>query len=460
LQRAGFGLRVRVDRGRYVQTLKSRTAREGGIKRTEWETEVDGERPDPVALAETPAVAVVGRSVLSPVFVTDVERTTRLWIDGANVVEVSLDRGEIIATDRRQQLRELELELKAGTPEALFGLAETLVGSFPARLSLSSKSERGYQLAAGEQPLPLRAVQGATRATSSTADCFHAIAWSCLNQVMTNAELLVAKRDSEALHQMRVGLRRLRAALATFSEMLVGHDFSEIRSETKWLASQLDRARDLDVFIRDTFRPAFEEDKNRSAYAEFGAELLKAQAAAYERAIAAIESQRYAQFLVKAATWLEVGDWSVTTDPVVSNLRRQPPVDTAARQLRVLRRKIVKGGRKLSQLDPKARHKLRIKAKKLRYAVEFFADTFNERRREFRHFKSAVGRLQEELGDLQYSVVAQELAGDLVQGKSPQLGLAAGLMVGARQKKIDHKAAIKAMKQFRKTATFWRAKVE
>lgn len=47
---------------------------------------------------------------------TDIERTTWLWIDEANLVEVSIDKGEITAGGRRAAVRELELELKAGDP--------------------------------------------------------------------------------------------------------------------------------------------------------------------------------------------------------------------------------------------------------------------------------------------------------------------------------------------------------
>jgi CHAD domain-containing protein len=43
-------------------------------------------------------------------------------------------------------------------------------------------------------------------------------------------------------------------------------------------------------------------------------------------------------------------------------------------------RKVHKKGKALAQLDATSRHKLRIQAKKLRYAAEFFASLFSTKR--------------------------------------------------------------------------------
>jgi hypothetical protein len=74
--------------------------------------------------------------------------------------------------------------------------------------------------------------------------------------------------------------------------------------------------------------------------------------------------------------WLEIGTWT-QTDELVWRWRREGRVDEFAEgQLGRMRRKIRKRGQRLSHLEAQRRHRLRIKAKKLRYAAEFLAETF------------------------------------------------------------------------------------
>ena len=58
-------------------------------------------------------------------------------------------------------------------------------------------------------------------------------------------------RDETALHQMRVALRRLRAAISLFS-VVVGDDrASGIKAELRWIAQELGPARDLDTLLSE-----------------------------------------------------------------------------------------------------------------------------------------------------------------------------------------------------------------
>ena len=61
----------------------------------------------------------------------------------------------------------------------------------------------------------------------------------------------VASSDPEGVHQMRVGLRRFRAALSLFGEFIGQPDAKHIKSELKWLTEQLGAARDLDVLLKE-----------------------------------------------------------------------------------------------------------------------------------------------------------------------------------------------------------------
>ena len=74
----------------------------------------------------------------------------------------------------------------------------------------------------------------------------------------------------------------------------------------------------------------------------------------------------------------------------------------------------------LDKLEPRRRHRLRIRTKKLRYAAEFFAGVFptkkSTRRRE--NFVGSLEKLQGALGDLNDIAVHEELSERLADGKS------------------------------------------
>jgi triphosphatase len=65
----------------------------------------------------------------------------------------------------------------------------------------------------------------------------------------------VRRSDSEGVHRMRVGLRRLRAAMSLFSKLLGDQETERVKSELKWLTGELALARDLDVYVRKEIEP-------------------------------------------------------------------------------------------------------------------------------------------------------------------------------------------------------------
>ena len=457
LKDAGFGLRVRKTGKRYLQTLKRQ--RSGSpIRRGEWEAEVAGDSPEPALLADTPVADLLSGEALAPVFATIVNRTRRLWVDGPNVIEVSLDQGEITAGQRSEPVQELELELKEGDPAALFELARALSDCASLRLSFDSKAERGYRLAAGEARASRKSEPGGVAPGDSTEQAFRKIGWACMSQVSANAEILRKRRSMEALHQTRIGLRRFRAALTAFQAVVAGAGYDEIKAETRWLARQLDEARDIDIFIQDAFQTAQVADEDRAACARFGARLLAAQTGAYEKVLATLDSPRYAQLLLKAAAWLEIGAWARDEDPQRRDLRQRKAVRFAGARLDHLLGQVLKRGRRLASLDDEGRHQLRIKAKKLRYVAEFFAGCFGEHHPGKRkRFVRALQILQDKLGLLNDIAVADRLAASLVKQQPAELAFAAGLIVGGRQgeARAIHRAAQDAFDALKGLKPFW-----
>ena len=327
------------------------------------------------------------------------------------VVEISLDRGAVSADGYGAPICELELELKSGPPVALFDLARHLARSARLDLSFVSKADRGFALMDGKasrRPRPNRPVL----ARGDTADhAFRAIAGSTLAQITANARVLRAARRPEAVHQLRVGVRRLRTAIGLFGPMLADDRRGPLKAELKWITRELDEARDLDVFIAETFRPIAAGHPRIAGLAALGAGLLAAQTRAYDRVEKALRSQRFGQLTLEAAAWIETGAWSEDPDEARAALRARPAATVAAEVLGAHYHKLVRRGRKLEALKPATRHHLRIRAKKLRYAADFFSGLYVRRAgRRLVALTDALGEFQGGLGDLNDIVVGELIA--------------------------------------------------
>jgi len=436
LQKAGLTLRVRIQGKQRIQTVK--TEGDGLFTRGEWEWPLGREGLNLMALNQTPfadALRAAGPD-LAPVFTTRMRRTKRLIREPEGEVEVALDRGQIEADGRTAPVCELELELKGGSPQALFGLARRLAESESLRLSFETKAERGFRLLAANAPGAFHGDPPRLKAAMSVAEAFAAIGGRGLRQLTANACTLRALRRPEALHQTRVAIRRLRTGFKLFEAAARDGEFDRLNGELKWLAGELDQARDLDVMITDTFRPAADRFHDQEGLAELGKRMHATRGKAYDRALKALDSARFLALTLDLAAWLDSGAWRDPAGPAGA------PIGKFARAgLERLRRQIKRRGRGLKRLSPELRHKLRIRAKRLRYAVEFFGDLYEHAAGRDR-FTLTLKGLQDALGALNDLQVARQQglvlaeSGGRPAGDSAVDGVrqafAAGLMIGAR----------------------------
>lgn len=416
LARHGLGLRIRECDGKRVQTVKAAAAGEGPsaglFSRLEWETPVAGDLPEiddasPVRLA-------LGNAAdrLVPQFTVDVTR--RLWTleEAGSRIEVVLDTGSVSASGRQAPFAEVELELLAGEASALFALARRLDMQVPLRPAVLSKADRGQRLLA-----PVTQADHATvpvlAADAATGEVVPTIIAACLAQYRLNEERLLASVDAEPLHQARVGLRRLRAALSLFRDLVGGRP--EFIDDVRWLAQILGEARDLDVMLA------------RAAPGPLRDSLLAARDTARTRVAEALAAPRTRALMIDIAAWLAIGPWR--DDPVTQAAREQPATDFAITALNRLRRRVKKARSALDNGDDAARHEFRKRAKALRYAAEFLGPLFpaTRRQRRLRRFVAALTDLQHALGSLNDLVTAQRLLAGMgvtrVRGTARLVGL-------------------------------------
>lgn len=450
LRKAGFGLRVRDGEGGRKQTLKSASA--GGVfSRGEWETTIVGPAPDRDALARTPAAAMLDGETLTPVFTTKVERIVRLVHIGEAVIEAALDRGELSADGRRASVCELELELKAGRPEALFDLARELAKRVPLRLSLVSKAERGYGLAMGAEGSAPRRQAAALEPKSTVGEALQALGQADLAHLCAALEGLRERPEPDCVHQARVATRRLRALLKIFKPLAQDAAARQLDEELDWLAAEFDAARDLDVFIGDVW----DESVTGATFAgrdDFERGLKAARANAYLRMEAALESPRTRDILLEAAAWLEAGAW--TTDPALAKIRDSRADTFAAGVLDHRRDQVKKRAKHFADLDAHARHRLRLKGKTLRYAAEDLAPLFPDHPKRAEHFIEASKVVQDILGALNDRNVRKTLIQTVTHGDEALARDAARVVLAGDEDELM-KTAAKALDDLLAAKPFW-----
>jgi inorganic triphosphatase YgiF len=235
-----------------------------------------------------------------------VRRTVYPLVDNAHAIALTVDQGAIDTGTRSQPLCEIELELKRGSAADLFDLARELTQALPARLAVKSKSERGYEILDGQQELPVKAASIDLHTGMSAREAFKTIGLACLKQAINNEPALI-RGDPEGVHQMRVGLRRLRAAMSLFAALLHDPQTAAIKNELKWLAGELGPARELEVLLSRVVAPMKRRHRRWRGMPSLSHELAERRDAALARAQAAVQSVRFRALTLDVAAWLEAG---------------------------------------------------------------------------------------------------------------------------------------------------------
>jgi inorganic triphosphatase YgiF len=463
LRKKGLMLRVRRVGGRYIQTIKA-NGHSVPLERDEWEAVIAGREPD-LRLAEgtalEPLMTKKFRRQLKPVFETRVRRTVYPIGDDKNAIALAVDQGTIDTGMRSVPLCEVELELERGTATRLFEVAREVAEALSARIGVKSKSERGYDIIDNKQELPAKAARIDLPTAATTRDAFKSIGLTCLKQVIDNEPALI-KGDPEGVHQMRVGLRRLRAATSLFAALLHDPQTVTIKAELKWLAGELGPARELEVLVQRV-APMKRRRRRWRGMPSLSHEIAEQRDAALKRAQDAVRSARFRSLTFDLAAWLQTGQWTNPPDDLVRDRGDLPIAVYAAEQLTRRWRKVRKKGKALAKLDARSRHQLRIQTKKLRYAAEFFASLFSNKRmvKRRKRFLAALERLQDGLGELNdIAVHEKHIAAMSVHHRrsNPSRAFAAGLLTGREDARIESAmaAANEAYLGLSKIKRFWR----
>ncbi|WP_232231867.1 CYTH and CHAD domain-containing protein [Burkholderia sp. WSM2230] len=458
LYRCGASLRVRTAGDHHVQTLKTNGSPRAGLyEREEIECTLNGKAPDPAALpVDNLKDSNIGKLLrdadlvnrLKPVFVTEVERSVSLLrLPEGDEIELALDEGAVKAGEAAAPIREVEMELKHGEPDHLYQFALDLLETVPLSIGYASKGSRGYELVVQQHSEPVRAEPLKLKKADTVEQAFRRVAENCLAQIHGNERGVVSGHDPSCVHQMRVGLRRLRSALDLFEGVITAPPF--FQEELRWIAGELGAARDWEVIANATLPTAFDgapDDTHAAAVTQAAREIAKENRS---RAAAAVDSVRYTRLILELTRWLHQASWRASLNDDKRATLNRSIVKFAGKTLSRRHERLLKRGRNLPDLDPHRRHRARIAAKKLRYATEFFASLYPKQ--VVRHYVASLSKLQDDLGWRNDVVVADGLLKTLAserQATATGVGYARGYL--ASRVAADHDALQVLWKRFRR----------
>ncbi|HEV2303222.1 MAG TPA: CHAD domain-containing protein [Stellaceae bacterium] len=249
------------------------------------------------------------------------------------------------------------------------------------------------------------------------------IARGCLAHLARNEAAALAGR-AEAIHQMRIALRRLGTAVSAFKKMLPAVDRRWIEAELHALDAVLGRARNLDVFAGELVLPCRAALSGEAGFDALAGALERRREEAYREVEKRILSGSHKSAIARLARWFEERGWR---RPEPSVALAAPLGEAAARLLDRRRREVKKRSRSFRRLSPGKRHKLRIAVKKLRYTLELLAGLYAKD--DLAGFERRLKRLQDDLGYANDVRVGRALVAELGADGAAASSAAAGALV-------------------------------
>jgi inorganic triphosphatase YgiF len=456
---ASMALRLRKEGRIWVQTLKGRG--DGLMQRLEDEHRLPAQRGEPALDPARHAGSAAGERLqallqqggaggaeLLPVYRTDVRRTHRQLRSGGALIEIAFDEGHIRAGKRHLAVCELEFELLSGPPAALIALASRWVQRHGLWLDVRTKSERGHRLARGLTTVPaVRAAAVPLDKTASTAAAFGTIVHAALAQILPNAaEVAGGSGQPEHLHQLRVGLRRLRSALRLFAG---------------W-SGDADRALALEQSLREPFNrlgAARDQDALAAsllpALAAAGGPPLPALPAAGEEPAAVLHEAAFTLAMLQALQMATSPTPAVAPAALTDPARPPEPSpklrEAARRALQRSWRKAMADADIFATAEVDAQHRTRKRLKRFRYGAEFVVDLFPGKATA--RTLAALRQALEALGAYNDSLVAEQRFAEQVEA-DPRAWFALGWLASHRQRLL--KDAARSLRRLGQTPRFWR----
>ncbi len=409
LRKAMMALRIRNRGGKLEQTIKvPASGAVGMLNFEEWTVPLAVERPD---LSQVDASVMArfnprNRALkLQPLFTTVIDRSVIVLEYKKSLFELAYDNGVIECPGdprRAEPVCEIEFELLRGSPLAMLDFTLALNEQHEIYPEHRTKAQRGYALARPSlKPKPTKARHVLLDPTMTAGQSFHRIITDALWQLYNN-EIPTIEGMPGGIHQARVSIRRIRAALRAFKKCLPYDKRKAFNGEFRWFQLRLARARDWHVFLSETL-PHIEAGKPN---ARINLDRLQKLARTERRratreAMEVFRSKRYTRLVLQFQRFL------MTLNRENRKLLETDVSSFAQSVLKKTRRDFLVDTRPLSRMPIEEVHELRKRGKKARYATEFFADLWDPE--QVRPYVRTMADIQNQLGKVNDAAVSRQV---------------------------------------------------
>lgn len=472
LAKQGIALRIRFEDSQWVQTLK--TAGDGVAKRVELNTvlsltgtpdtlDVSSFVPDVSLITEPTVVAQLTNimpldqlaQALTVQYFTDVQRTSRQIKKNNSRIEIAYDIGKVGIGRLNSQkhannhgltqsdIHEIEFELLEGDPSDLIDIAKTWCKKYKLYLSTVTKAQRGSLLLANKQfAEPVKADLAVLQLHKGISQFafLQAVVNNCLVQILPNASAIAeGSPDGNLVHQLRVGIRRLRTALKHFK-------FAQDYIDPNWL-----------MVLKQTFSLLGEyRDK----------EILQIKTQPLLESVGAPHVEWSTAVDIMPIDAVRANDFQILLLELIGFTHLAVPADnpkakaTVAKKLEKLFTAIAVASDKFASLDTESQHGVRKDLKSLRYVSEFAAPLFasqtngkkGKKAAELNAFLQYLEPAQDVLGEYNDNVVGH--ANYLEKAKTdPNALFAVGWFSGREQASAEQCAV--SLKTVKNAPKFW-----
>jgi inorganic triphosphatase YgiF len=401
---------------------------------------------------------------------TDIVRLTRdvrVTGPGGAVVEMALDIGKVVAhagtpQQRESPVCELELELKRGDVQGLVSLARRWSQQHGLWFSTVSKAERGARLLAAQETVVAAVKAEAPRFATQHPDgraLQQAVVASCLAQMLPNAsEIAAGSTDEEQIHQLRIGIRRLRTALrelAALGSLDVAEWEPPLVDAFRALGALRDREQVVKLAqprLREAGAPDFDPlagDDDTAAPALSPGDIVRAQNVLVSLiGLTAAQPAETAPAITTAEDGAAAA--SLAPAPVNANAVRR----LLRERLQRLHKQVLRDGERFESLDTESQHRVRKRLKRLRYLAEFVAPLFEkEEGGAAGRYLKALRPAQDALGEFNDEAVALALYREAVE-RDAHAWFAVGWFTARHA--AGAKACHKALAKIEDAPRFWK----
>jgi CHAD domain-containing protein len=343
--------------------------------------------------------------------------------EGHRLAEVVDDEVTVLEGRRvAARFREVEVEVDGRAPDEL--LADVLARLHDAGAGEPDPTPKLFRALGARATAPPEVVAPDLDDSPTAGDVVRAALARSVTRVLVHDAGVRLGDDPEDVHQARVGTRRLRSDLRTFAPLLVEEWSEPLREELSWLASLLGAVRDADVLTERLRRQAADlPEIDAAGFAPVLRRLTEEREAARARLVDGMVTARYVALLDDLV--------AAAAAPLLRAQATKRALDVlpalAGRPWRKLRKAAKALG---SHPADDELHRVRIKAKRARYAVEAVAPVVGK---EAARLARAIARLQDVLGGHHDAVVAEAWLRQAVEGADPRQALALGELVAAER---------------------------